>query len=303
MLNKIKTNSLLLLLISSQLLLTGCNPATIKQSKMDTDNHEIEAILQIAGHKVTSAEDAFEKATKAMHDGDMDLAQLYFVKGYNLEPDNIKILTKLTELYINLKKYELAELGIKLLLEQNPSNAKTLEQYGLLLIQTGNYADAEENLNKAVSLDQSWSAYNGLGIIANLLGDPEKAENLFRKADSLSPNSPELLNNIGFSLYSAKKLDQAEAYYLQALAIDPNFKKAAYNYALLQARLKNYDKAYFSFSKQSTTAEAYNNTGYIAMINGDYKEAKNYFEEAIHATPFYYKKANDNLAELNRLDN
>jgi hypothetical protein len=39
------------------------------------------------------------------------------------------------------------------------------------------------------------------------------------------------------------------------------------------------------------------------MINGDYKEAKNYFEEAIHATPFYYKKANDNLAELNRLDN
>lgn len=204
--NKIKTNSLLLFLISSQLLLTGCNPATIKQSKMDSNTHEIEAILQIAGHKVTSAEDAFEKATKAMHDGDMDLAQLYFVKGYNLEPDNIKILKKLTELYITIKKYELAEVGIKLMLEQNPSDAKALEQYGLLLIQTGNYVDAEQNLNKAVSLYQSWSAYNGLGIIANLLGDAEKAKDCSEKLTAFPPTLLNYLITLVFHFIRRKNL-------------------------------------------------------------------------------------------------
>ncbi len=289
--------------ILSCVLLTACNPGNIKEAGISSDKQQTEEILQSAGLNVASVEDAVQKAEKAAQSGKTDLAQLYFIKAYDLEPNNVQVLQKMADLYVDLKKYNLAEVSLKLILKQQPDDLKTTEQYGLLLIKLGKYPDAEDNLARVVAKQQSWSAYNGLGIIANLQGDPLKAEGFFKKADSILPNSPELLNNIGFALYSADKLDEAVPYYIKALQINPGFKKAIYNYALLQARLSDYEHAYIAFAKVSSPAEANNNTGYIAMMNGDYAEANNYLQEAIKSSPRFYKKANDNLMRLEILEN
>jgi len=288
--------------ILSCVLLTACNSGNLKEAEISRDKQEIEEVLQSTGLNVTSVEDALLKAENAAQGGKTDLAQLYYVKAYNLEPNNVQVLQKMADLYSELKKYDLAEVSLKLILKQQPDDLKTTEQYGLLLIKLRNYPAAEGNLARVVAKQQSWSAYNGLGIIATLQGDPIKAEGFFKKADSLFPNSPELLNNIGFSLYSADKLDQAGPYYIKALQINPEFKKAIYNYALLQARLGHYDQAYRAFAKVSIPAEANNNTGYIAMMNGDYAEASKYLQEAIKSSPRFYKKANDNLMRLEVLE-
>ncbi|MDD5321409.1 MAG: tetratricopeptide repeat protein [Methylococcales bacterium] len=289
--------------ILSCVLLTACNPGNIKEAGSSGDKQEIEEILQSTGLNVTSVEDAVQKAEKAAQGGKMDLAQLYYIKAYDLEPNNVRVLQKMADLYIELKKYDLAEVSLKLILKKQPGDLETTEQYGLLLIKMGKYHEAEENLTRVVAKQQSWPAYNGLGIVANLQGNPVKAESFFKKADRILPNSPELLNNIGFALYSSGKLNEAAPYYIKALQINPSFKKAIYNYALLQARLSNYDQAYISFGKVSSPAEANNNTGYIAMMNGDYAEANNYLQEAINASPRFYKKANDNLMRLEILEN
>jgi tetratricopeptide (TPR) repeat protein len=297
-----KPTNLILGLTLSCLLLTACDSINLKEAESNSNKQETEEILQSAGLEVTSVEDAIVKAEKAAQSGKMDLAQLYYVKAYDLEPNNIEVLQKMADLYIELKKYDLAEVSFKLILKQQPDNLKATEQYGLLLIKLRNYPAAEKNLTSVVAKQQSWSAYNGLGIIANLQGNPLKAESFFKKADQIFPNSPELLNNIGFALYSADKLDEAQSYYAKALQINPNFKKAIYNYALLQARLGQYEQAYNAFAKVSTPAEANNNTGYIAMMNGDYKEANNYLQEAIKLSPLFYKKANENLIRLENMD-
>jgi len=297
-----KVTNLIFWVILSWVLLTACNPGNIKDAGSSSDKQETEEILQSVGLNVSSVEDAVLKAEKAAQSGKMDLAQLYYIKAYDLGPNNVQVLQKMADLYIELKKYDLAEVSLKLILKQQPGDLKTTEQYGLLLIKLRNYPDAEEKLARVVAKQQSWRAYNGLGIIANLQGDPLKAERFFKKADSILPNSPELLNNIGFALYSADKLDEAAPYYIKALQINPGFKKAIYNYALLQARLSNYEQAYIAFAKVSLPAEANNNTGYIAMINGDYAEANNYLQEAIKSSPRFYKKANDNLMRLEILE-
>jgi tetratricopeptide (TPR) repeat protein len=287
----------------SQLLLTGCNFLGVKDVGDSGDKQASENILQSAGLKVTSAEDAVLNAEKAEQNGKTDLAQLYYIKAYDLEPNNVQVLQKMADLYIRLKKYDLAEVSLKLILKQQPDDLKVAEQYGLLLIKLISYPEAEEYLTRVVAKQQSWRAYNGLGIIANLQGDPLKAEGFFKKADGILPNSPELLNNIGFALYSADKLGEAEPFYIRALEIDPNFKRAIYNYALLLARLKEYNRAYVAFAKVTSSAEANNNTGYIAMMNGDYVEANNYLQEAIKSSPRFYIKANDNLMRLEVLEN
>lgn len=297
-----KATPLVFGVILSSVLLSACNSGNIKEAGLSRDQQETEEVLQSTGLNVTSVDEAVLKAEKAMQSGKMDLAQLYYIKAYDLEPNNVQVLQKMADLYSELKKYDLAEVSLKLILKQQPGDLKTTEQYGLLLIKLRNYPAAEENLARVVAKQQSWRAFNGLGILANLQGDPLKAERFFKTADSIFPNSPELLNNIGFALYSASKLNEAAPYYLKALQINPGFKKAIYNYALLQARLGNYEQAYIAFAKVSSPAEANNNTGYIAMMNGDYAEANNYLQEAIKSSPRFYQKANENMMRLEELE-
>ncbi len=285
-----------------QPLLTGCNTLNADIAKANGDQKSTEMLLNNAGLSVASVDDALSKAAKAVQENQMDLAQLFYIKAYELKPTNILVLQKMADLYVQLGKNELAEVSLKLILDQQPNDMKVMEQYGLLLLKDRKYAVAKAALEPVVAQQKSWRAYNGLGILANVLGDFPRAEVLFRKADAIFPNSPELLNNLGFALYSASRFPEALAYYNKALQINPDFKKAIYNYALLQAFLGKYDIAYDAFVKVSSDVEANNNLGYIAMEKGDYKKADNYLQEAIRLSPEYYKKANDNLKKLEILE-
>lgn len=285
-------------LFISQCLLTACSSGFDNVSE---NKHEVQELLQ-SKLKVTSVDDALQKAEKAILNHNMELAQLYYIKAYELEPDNVQVLQKMANLYFEIKRYDLAEVAIKMILKQQPDDLNAIEQYGLLLIEQRKYIEAKENLGRVIAKQQSWRAYNGLGIIANLEDNPENAIIFFKKADSINPNSPELLNNIGFAYYSADKLNEAATYYIKALQINSSFEKAIYNYGLLQARLKNYEEAYIAFSKVADPAEANNNVGYIAMMNGDYAMADKYLKEAINLSPKFYKKAQDNLTQLKFLE-
>jgi Flp pilus assembly protein TadD len=298
-----KLITFMLVIILSPFLLIACTPTNLKEAELNSNRQETEELLQSTGLKVSSAEDAALKAQKAVLDGKPDLAQLYYIKAFDLEPTNVQILQNMADLYSELKKYELVEVSLNLILKQQPNDINIIEQYGLLQLKQGKYPEAEKKLLLVAAKQPGWRAYNGLGIIANLEGDPQKAEGFFKQADRLLPNSPELLNNIGFALYSANKLTEAVSFYNKALQINPGFKKALYNYALLQGRSSNYEQAYSAFASISSVAEANNNIGYIAMMNGDYPEANHYLQEAIKTAPEFYKKANDNLMRLELLEN
>ncbi len=283
-------------------LLIACNPTDIKQTERQEDKQQAEALLKSVGLKVSSVDDALLKAQKAEQESKMDLAQLYYIKAFELAPTNIQVLQAMVDLYIKINQYELAEVSLKLMLKQQPTNINFIEQYGLLQLQQRKWAEAKKKLMAVVSKQASWQAYNGLGVLASLQHETLDAEQYFRKADQLAPHSPDILNNIGFSLYSSNQLVEAGLFYDKALAINPTFKKALYNSALLQAKLEHYDLAYRIFVGISSEAEANNNLGYILMMKGDYAAAYNYLQEAIRLSPQYYKKANDNLMRLKQLE-
>ena len=289
-------------LILSLPLLIACNPTDIKQTERQEDKQQAEALLKSVGLKVSSVDDALLKAQKAEQESKMDLAQLYYIKAFELAPTNIQVLQAMVDLYIKINQYELAEVSLKLMLKQQPTNINFIEQYGLLQLQQRKWAEAKKKLMAVVSKHASWQAYNGLGVLASLQHETLDAEQYFRKADQLAPHSPDILNNIGFSLYSSNQLVEAGLFYDKALAINPTFKKALYNSALLQAKLEHYDLAYRIFVGISSEAEANNNLGYILMMKGDYAAAYNYLQEAIRLSPQYYKKANDNLMRLKQLE-
>lgn len=71
----------------------------------------------------------------------------------------------------------------------------------------------------------SWYA----GLCANYLGDTQKSEALFRRAFELNPHNFHVLNNLGYSLSSRQKYEEAIPLFEQSLLINAHFEEARFN--------------------------------------------------------------------------
>ncbi len=249
--------------------------------------------------EVKNIDEALKKARSAWMEGKSSLAIAFYVKAFDLEPTNADILMELADAYQVLGKSDLEETCYTTILENDPNNMDALERYGLLLIKSKKYREAETALVRVVETNpQSWRAYNGLGILSDVKGKHIEAIEFYDIANTVDSNNPEILNNKGFSFYMNGNLDQAQHYYMQALKANPGFKKAIYNYALTKGRQGNYQEALSIFSRTLNAPEANNNTGYIALMNGDLERAEFYLTKAIQLSDHFYAKAHENMREL-----
>ena len=70
-----------------------------------------------------------------------------------------------------------------------------------------------------------------------------RAQQIYQEALLLDPGNPALLNNLGFSYYLGSNWGQAEKYFRQALACQPNHQGARNNLGLLLCRLGHRQEA------------------------------------------------------------
>ena len=161
-----------ILIFSIVLLLAACGGG----KNLVEQEAEIDSQLKTSEENllsVESVEDARLKARKAIRDNKLDLAQVYFVKAYGMEPDNISLLKEMAQLYNKMNKNDQVELCYQLILEQNPKEYKTIQQYGFLLIKLKKYPQAEEKLMQVLVADEgakNWQLFNGLGLVNDLQG-------------------------------------------------------------------------------------------------------------------------------------
>ena len=281
-------------------LLSACAMQGGAHDRNSAKESEVESVKQELLH-IGSVEDAFLKGRIALKENKIDLAQAYYVAAYEMEPNNLLVLGEMANLYKRINNDELLLLTYQLILEQEPDDIDILEKYGLLLIKLNKYQEAEKKLLQVTASKmgkKKWQAFNGLGIIADLADKHQKAIDYYKQAERLNPNNSEILNNIGYSLYMDNQLDEPLRYFNRALKVNPKFEMALYNYALVKARQGKYERAVQAFARVTDKPEAYNNTGYIAMRNGDHKESEFYLNEALKLSPRFYKKAYDNLQML-----
>jgi Flp pilus assembly protein TadD len=67
------------------------------------------------------------------------------------------------------------------------------------------------------------------------------------------------------------------------------------NLGLALAGQGRFPQAYSAFLQGGSEASACNNMGYVFFSRGDYRQAVDYFEKAIAASPTFYVKAGENL--------
>jgi len=87
---------------------------------------------------------------------------------------------------------------------------------------SGDFSGAKKWLNAA---DEIKTVYNSLGIRANILrdeGDFENAKNLYKQAETLRANDPNLYEAMAWNFTQWNKLDPADAAILTAIKLSPN---------------------------------------------------------------------------------
>ena len=282
-------------------MLSGCattpNIDTNKHAGADLRDESLD-VLFATEFPVESEADALARAARALHEGDVDKALFFYVRALQFQPDNVELLAHIGEIQMRRRNYTLAGRAFLTARSYDVSHARSLEGLGLIHMATGMHEQAVDELNLAIeSDDRLWRAHNALGMYDDKSGDFAAAQLHYDAALSVNPDAAHVLNNRGYSKFLAGDLDGA-ALDLYEAAENQEFPLAWANLGKLYATQGWYDDAITTYKHVMSEAHALNNTGYAAIENGDFIQAKLYLDKAVHLSPTYFPAAENNLALL-----
>jgi Flp pilus assembly protein TadD len=254
-----------------------------------------------AAASVASADEARRMAAEAYAAGDLDTALVMFVEAASLDPQDSHSLYAIGAIHENRGNQDQAVRAYRRAVEVNPQHALAQQQLGAAQLRARDLDAAQASLNAALAADPKlWRAHDLLGVIADMHEQHEQAVAHYSSAIALQPSEASIVNNRGYSYYLSGDYDAAEADFRLALKIDQNYGRAWQNLGLVRARQQRYDEARGMMERVVARHVAANDVGYIAMLNGDYPEARALFTNAISLSPRFYPTAVDNLAKLDQ---
>ncbi len=255
-------------------------------------------VLFATEYPVESQAEALTRAAQALQNGEEDRALFFYVRALQFQPDNVELLAHIGEIQMRRKNHAMASRAFLSARNHDPSHARSHEGLGLIYMAEGMREQAVDELKLAVANDnQLWRAHNGLGVYEDKAGDFAAAQLHYDTALAINPDAAHVLNNRGFSKFLAGDVRGA-VLDLHEAAENWGFPLAWANLGKLYATQGLYDNAITAYKHVMSEAHALNNTGYAAIENGDFTQAKLYLDEAIRLSPTYFPAAEENLSLL-----
>ena len=161
-----------------------------------------------------------------------------------LVPESLEVLQSLIKLHQVQGNLHTAEEHLRRILELKPKQTILRCNYASYLTQQDRLSEADEQYQKAHSLDSEHPApWFGLGVMHKRQGSYKKAENCFRKSSKFTPNRLNSLNNIGTTLIALGDVEQAKRCFREILDTDPDHFEAIANMAWAYGMAGNFDDA------------------------------------------------------------
>lgn len=154
----------------------------------------------------------------------------------------------------------------------------------------GRVAEAKERY-LAIGATADGAVYNNLGVVAELEGQIERSEELYRKAVQSALDQPQYRFNWAMALSRIGNLRSAARELEAALRLDPLFPDAAFMLGKTYAFLGDLSTAEAEVRRLlatgDTKAQGLCLAGEIAWLQGDLTGAVSWYLEASRADPFY----------------
>ena len=133
-----------------------------------------------------------------------------------------------------------AEAKFREAVAKNPDQPQGWQALAVLAFQKKDWAKVLEDGQKATDLDPTISSlYQMMAVAAGQLGDKKAAAEWQAKYSEANPNTPEVLYNKGVEALNGRKMQEAEAFFTQAIEAKPDYALAHYQLGMVSFSLKN----------------------------------------------------------------
>jgi protein O-GlcNAc transferase len=230
-----------------------------------------------------------QNAVKAHRMGDTITAERLYTKVLRQAPGDINALNLLGLIRAQQRRFAEADRLMTAALKAR-ANAETLNNHGSVLVELGRYAQAIDELSRAIMLKPDYAeAHFNLGNALRKSGRLEQATASFDTALRFKPAYVAALQNLSDALHELKRPVEAVSALDRAIALAPGNAQLHYNRGILQRQAEDYDEAVASFRRalqlKPNFAEAYRGLGGALLEQRDFEGAAASFHRTIELEP------------------
>lgn len=159
-------------------------------------------------------------------------AESMYREAVRIQPRYLQAWTNLGMLMQEMQRWNDARKCFREAVAAEPGSSPSWNSLGRILAKTGDLAGADDAYRQAIHCDpENAEAYNNLGTVLARRGDRRGARGFLDAALAKRPGYLSPLINIGQLHREEGRLEEAEAAYRQALALDPNAANAHWGLA------------------------------------------------------------------------
>lgn len=233
-----------------------------------------------------------ERALLYLSNGKMNEALRDVSQALNLKPDHPEYLITLSDVYLGLNQPQKTRETLLKVLGLDDGNTHAMLKLAELSLYYRDYEGVKSYAGRALQIDPTLAqAYFILGFMSKESGDTAAAVRYFRMTTDRDPEHQHAFIQLGL-LMAANADPLAEEYYKQALALDPNSIEVLYNLGMYYQENEMYNESMAAYHKILKIDPGFKmgwyNLGYIHLAYlGVYHESVKYFSEALRVDPAY----------------
>ncbi|QHQ37225.1 tetratricopeptide repeat protein [Algicella marina] len=230
---------------------------------------------------------------------DPNAAANYFRNALNNEPTRIDFKRGYARSLMRAHRSAEAVLAYEQMNAAGEMNNDDRLSYSEALLQNGDWAKAEAQLNAIPPTVETYDRYRLEAMMADYHKDWKKADSFYETARGLTTRPAAILNNWGISKMSRKDFKGAEGKFVQAISFNPKLFSAKNNLVISRANRKIYDLPVVPMTGIEK-AQLLHNMALQAIRNGDVQTGRGLLEEAVDTHPQHFPEAVRKLAALER---
>ncbi len=215
--------------------------------------------------------------------GESDKAQRYLAAGVADRDTPPEVVYNYAVSLMREQKYQEAVAPLQRVVAEAPEMPQAWQALASALRATQRYDEAVLAYEKALSFGEDPKLWFNLGFCQSRSGQEEAAVTSYRQALALDPTFKEAYYNLGRTLMSLQRYEEALEVMEEHLQIEANSYRILFNQGYCLYHLGRYEESIAQYElalEQKETADVYNNIGLAYDKLGDKEMAQTYYREA-----------------------
>ncbi len=221
----------------------------------------------------------------------------YFRRASSQEPDRVEFQRGLAKSLIRAKRATEGAVAWKKVVASDEATDDDRVDYADALIRTGDWDQAEIELDKIPPTFETYKRYRLEAMVADANREWDRADSFYETAAGLTTKPSGVLNNWGYSKLTRGDFAEAERLFIEAITYDGTLFTAKNNLALARAAQRKYELPVVEMS-QVERAQLLHTLGLSAVKQGDIAIGKGLLREAIETHPQHFEAAVRSLRAL-----